>query len=112
MGENRRAYRLTLPARAVEPGQKLRNIFRKRSRISQNTRRLFQQFFQLCLPFFDRQTLKVLAVELEQIESVEEELEAAPVDLGNISALCLLASTKARSLNFMAESEPALAKSF
>ena len=36
------------------PVQKLWNIFCEGGRISENTRRLFQQFFQLCLPFFDR----------------------------------------------------------
>ena len=36
------------------PVQKLWNIFRKRGRISENTRRLFQELFQLCLSFFAR----------------------------------------------------------
>jgi hypothetical protein len=48
----------TLKPKFASPFQKLRNIFRKRDRISENTRRLFQQFFQLCLTFFNPSTGK------------------------------------------------------
>jgi hypothetical protein len=42
----------TLKSQSARPIQELWNIFRKRGRKSENTRRLFQQFFQLCLSFF------------------------------------------------------------
>jgi hypothetical protein len=50
--------------------EKFFDILCKGNRIPNHAWRFFQKLFQLRLPFFDRQSLKVLAVQPEQIKRV------------------------------------------